>query len=237
MELSPCISIVIPTYNEDENLKKILPYLKEILEQCHLEFEIIVVDSPESSDNSRATCSSFDIKYHVAKQGGRARQLCEGYTQSSHDILYFLHADTIPPENFPSEITCSLEEGFEAGCFAYKFNSSSWLLKVNAWFTRFKTKFTGGGDQGLFITRSLYENIGGYDPSVVIMEDFDLYDRLKRQGVPFKIVKNPAIVSARKYEKNGYLKVQLVNLYLLTNFRRGVNRQKLLDKSRAWLNY
>ncbi len=87
--------------------------------------------------------------------------------------------------------------------------------------------FTGGGDQGLFIQKATYLKAEGFDTSLAIMEDFDLYWRLRRKGIPFAIIQEDSIVSARKYERNSYLKVQLVNLITIVGFKWGRSPEKL----------
>jgi GT2 family glycosyltransferase len=93
-------------------------------------------------------------------------------------------------------------------------------LKVNSWFTRFDGVFSGGGDQTLFIKKALFEDLNGFDEKYIIMEDFDLVRRI-RQKTEFRIIPKSIKVSARKYENNSWLRVQLVNLtvfiYFLSN--------------------
>ena len=62
--------------------------------------------------------------------------------------------------------------------------------------------------------------MGRFDENLPIMEDFDFVWRAKKQ-YPLHFVKNPVLVSARKYERNSYLKVQIINGITFTLFRRG----------------
>lgn len=59
------------------------------------------------------------------------------------------------------------------------------------------------------------------------MEDFEFFKRMKKQRITYTIVKNDLIVSARKYENNSYLKVNLSNLLLVVLFKLGVSGKKL----------
>ncbi|NRB48577.1 MAG: hypothetical protein HRU41_12950 [Saprospiraceae bacterium] len=77
-----------------------------------------------------------------------------------------------------------------------------------------------GGDQTLFLPKETFEALGRFDENLPIMEDFDFVWRAKKQ-YPLHFVKNPVLVSARKYERNSYLKVQIINGITFTLFRRG----------------
>ncbi|MAE87760.1 MAG: hypothetical protein CMB80_33810 [Flammeovirgaceae bacterium] len=83
-----------------------------------------------------------------------------------------------------------------------------------------------GGDQTLFITRSLFDKLQGFDEYYCVMEDFDLLRRAK-EIAKYHIIQKEVVVSARKYTDNGYLKVQLANLNAFRMFNRGEDPQKI----------
>lgn len=58
-----------------------------------------------------------------------------GASFATEEILYFLHADTTPPQNFTMDITKAIEQDFGAGCFMLSFDYNHWFLKANCWFT------------------------------------------------------------------------------------------------------
>ncbi|WP_317045309.1 glycosyltransferase family protein [Formosa algae] len=58
------------------------------------------------------------------------------------------------------------------------FNSSHWWLKLAGWLTRFSWKISRGGDQSLFITKSLFNALNGYNESYIIYEDNHLIHRI-----------------------------------------------------------
>lgn len=136
------------------------------------------------------------------------------------EVLYFVHADTRPLPSFFDDIKTSCSKRYLAGCYRYRFDSDDYLLKFNSWFTRFNGPFSGGGDQTLFIKKSLFEELNGFDEEYIIMEDFDLVRRI-REKTEFRIIPKSIKVSARKYENNSWLRVQLANLavfiYFLSN--------------------
>ncbi len=208
------ISIIIPVLNEADNLRELLPFFQRI--QNEHAIELIIVDGG-STDNTENLVSSFGFQYLRSPSQGRACQMNFGASFAKGDILYFVHADTRIPIDFYNDIISSLDEEFDAGCYAYKFDSPSILLKINSWFTKFDGLLSGGGDQTLFITKSVYEVLGGFNEYFCIMEDFDLIRRIRKKH-KFKVIPKHILVSARKYETNSWLRVQLVNLLVFVLF-------------------
>jgi rSAM/selenodomain-associated transferase 2 len=220
------VSIIIPAYNEEVHLSNLLPYLCNDL-KSKADMEVIVSVSPNTTDRT-VDCHQHDqLRFLVCKKQGRACQMNEGAMLAKGTILVFLHADVWPPINFVENILSTLNEGFEAGFFSYRFNKSSFLLKANASFTRKDGIFTGGGDQCLFIRNEIFNKLGGFNEAQVLMEDFEFFNRMKQAKVPYKIVKNDLVVSARKYERNSYLRVNLTNLLLVLLFKLGIPAERL----------
>jgi GT2 family glycosyltransferase len=157
-------------------------------------------------------------------------------SHASGTILYFVHADCFPPHDFLSDIGAAVEAGFDAGRYQTKFLSSKFLLKLNAFFTRFHMFSCYGGDQTLFITRYFFRKIGGFDESKYIMEDYDISSRIVKEG-RYKIFPKPALVSARKYDKNSWLTVQKANYAAVKMYRTGVDTETILDHYRKNLQF
>lgn len=216
------LSVVVPTLNEAENIAPLIRFLKR---SAPPESEIIVVDGG-SMDGTPDLAKKSGAKVISKAPCGRSCQMNLGATIAKGEVLYFVHADVLPPESWANDIADSFSKNIKAGCFSYRFNSKRKLLKINSWATRRNSFLSGGGDQTLFIEKSIFEKMGGFRNDLCIMEDFEFVWRLKKD-FPFTVIPNDAIVSARKYEKNGYLKVQVINLLTVFFFKIGWEPERL----------
>lgn len=228
------LSIIIPCLNESNNLKKLIPYLHA--HTSNKKIEIIVVDAACSSDDTESICLAHDAKYHRSTTTQRSRQLNEGASIAKYTKLIFIHADVRPPMDYVHQIVKAGQKGIEVGFFAYRFDSPNKLLKINAYCTKFDGLFAGGGDQCQFMSKTIFDQLGGYNDEFVIMEDFNLYDRIKKTKIPYVIIQSPATVSARKYNTNSYLKVNAVNLLVFLQYKCKVHPSKLRAQYKKWLN-
>ncbi|MHA7131445.1 TIGR04283 family arsenosugar biosynthesis glycosyltransferase [Algoriphagus namhaensis] len=208
------ISVIIPCLNEADNLQYLIPLIHEAIggQSC----EIIVADGGSTDDTVRLA-KFMGAKVLRLPQPSRAAQMNKAAAQASGEILYFVHADTRPLSNFAQLIWEALDRGADAGCFRYRFDSESTLLRINSWFTRFNGLLSGGGDQTLFIRKTFFDRLGGFDESFCVMEDFELVRRIRQKG-SFHVLPEAILVSARKYENNSWLRVQLANLSAFTLF-------------------
>lgn len=227
------ISIIIPTLNEVDNIGKLINFLKTYTNE--LPIEIIVVDA-KSHDGTEGVAIKYGATVLQSAQRSRAAQMNLGAKAAKGDIFYFIHADCIPPESFITDIFEAVTEGYPIGCYRYKFDSNLFLLKFNAFFTRFKPLWCRGGDETLFITRAVFNQLNGFDEKYVIMEEYDFIHRA-RQYFSFKIIPKYALVSARKYDTNSWLRVQLANLTAFRMFNKGAAPVEIAATYRNMLNY
>ncbi|MGJ8736277.1 TIGR04283 family arsenosugar biosynthesis glycosyltransferase [Zobellia laminariae] len=198
------ISIVIPVLNEAKGIAQTINYLTANSSPENIK-EILIVDGG-SADNTAAIAEHHGARViHSAK--GRAKQLNYGAKNAKGAILYFLHADTLPPHNFDQSVIDAIEDGFETGCFQMKFDSNSIFLSFFAWFTRVNHQICRGGDQSLFITKELFNSSGGFNEAYVVYEDNEFIGRLYKSTF-FKILPRHVKTSARRYQERGMVKLQ-----------------------------
>ena len=225
------ISIIIPTYNEAAAIGILIVYLQKNGGD-HIQ-EIIVSDAG-STDETITIAEKSGATVLMSHQKGRAAQMNFGASKASGDIFYFVHADTFPPLKFATDIIDGINNGFDFGRYRTKFDSNKFLLKINAWFTRFNWFICYGGDQTLFIKKKLFEQSGGFKNELLIMEEYEFSERLMKQA-RYKIFSDTALVSARKYEGRSWLQVQLANRKAAQLFRKGAGQQQIADTYKQML--
>lgn len=192
-------------YNEAETIAHQLLYLENTISK-NIPYEIIVVDGG-SKDGSLYKITPTKTIFTTIAPKGRAKQMNAGAKMATGDVLYFLHCDSLPTKHFDLDIENQIKNGNHAGCFRMKFDYNHPLLIISQWFTRFNYKSCRGGDQSLFITRNLFEEIGGFKEEYTIYEDNELIERLYQKN-KFVVIQKAITTSARKYVKNGVLRLQ-----------------------------
>lgn len=217
------LSIIIPTLNENLNIPRLLDQLTT--NKDHEHYEVIVVDGGSTDGTIQQVEKYPSVRLIHSEKCSRASQMNLGAANALYDVLYFVHADLILPDTFYQDIQRALGKSYYGG-YRYQFDSGTPLLKINSFFTRFPMMWCRGGDQTLYITRSLFDKLNGFDEYYCVMEDFDLLRRA-RDIAKYHIIQKDVIVSARKYDANSYLKVQLANLRAFRMFNNGVEPQKI----------
>jgi rSAM/selenodomain-associated transferase 2 len=208
------VSILIPTFNESKTIQKTIE--KIVSKKTDEVVEVLILDSVNSTDNLKETLASQCVKYIKTPCDSRASQMNFGANLAKGDVLFFVHADTILPNNYVSEITNMLQFS-DFGCFRAIIDSKNILLKINSFFTRFNFLWCRGGDQTLFLKKADFLELGGFDEQYVIMEDYAFIKKAQSK-FKFGISKKSVIVSARKYKKNGFWRIQLANFAAMRAF-------------------
>ncbi len=216
------ISVIIPVYNEGAHVLTILKEVKK-LANC----EIIFVDGGSSDD----TVDQIRPYHTVLKsEKGRGQQMNAGAIASGGDILFFLHADSVLPRDPVKEITAVMNQ-YQWGCFGIQFSSSSLILWICALLSNVRARSQGipFGDQGIFIKRSLFFDMGMFSP-IPIMEDFQFSLAMKNQAIPLGMTRHKIITSARKFQ--GTIFHKLAVMKRMANLRKmyqsGVNPDTLV---------
>jgi len=227
------VSVVIPALNEEKFIEPLLAFLCNHEQKAS--FEVIVVDGG-SKDQTQGICEQHPIKVLHASVASRAHQMNLGARNAKGDILYFVHADSIPPKSFVQDIEQAVADKYLSGCYRFKFrNKPNPLLHINDFFTRFPFKWCRGGDQTFYIQKELFYKMGGFNEEYVIMEDYEMLDRVFSK-TKFKLFSKPVEVSSRKYQENSYLKVQLANLKAMRMYRSGEAPERIKQEYRARLS-
>ncbi len=107
----PDVSVVIPAYLEEENLRILLPRLLSVLQNARLSFEVLVVDTQVSLDNTRSLCDAMgDCVRHCPREGGNnyGDAVRTGIKLARGKFVLFMDADgSHTPEFIPALLNCA----------------------------------------------------------------------------------------------------------------------------------
>ena len=223
------ISVVIPAYNEKECIAGAINHiLKEAGSNTPIE---IIVSDGGSTDGTMEVSEKAGAQAVQSPRKGRSAQMNYGASIAKGSILYFLHADTLPPTGFLKDIQNHCRKGNHAGSFMLDFDYKHWFLRVNCWFTRFDCNYFRFGDHSMFVTKDVFIKAGGFCEEHIVMEDQEIIKRI-RKLTPFTIIRKPVLTSARKYLLNGIYKTQGVFFLIFFMYQLGYSQQKLVSTYR-----
>ncbi len=137
-----------------------------------------------------------------------------GAAGAQADVLLFLHADTVLPDNAVTLIVRAVAEGYHWGRFDVSFDSPQPIFKLIAFMMNWRSRLTSiaTGDQALFMTRSAFDAVGGF-PEIALMEDIAASASLKKLGRPCCLT-DQVITSARRWQQHGIVKTILLMWWL-----------------------
>lgn len=213
------VSVIIPTLNEAAFVDGAIRSAARQLRSC----EIIVADGgSEDATRDRAARTARVIE----APRGRALQMNAGAAVATGDVLLFLHADTRLPTDASAWIRGTLSAPCaEAGLFRLRFDVDTPLLRFYAWCTRWPLPRIAFGDRALFVRRRVFETVGGF-PEVPIFEDLELVRLLVQRG-GFRFVPVAVMTSARRFQRIGPLRQQLLNTSLWLQYVAGADPHRL----------
>lgn len=197
------VSVIIPALNEEAQIVTTL----QALHQLSGEKEILVVDGG-STDKTVALARSQGV-HVMGAPAGRGPQMHAGALASTGDVLWFVHADTVPPPSALKDIRHAFEDpGVAGGNFGLLFDGESRAARqLTAIYPTLRLLGLCYGDSGIFVRRDVYAKIGGFRP-LALFEDLDLLRRLRRAG-RFVHLPGRIVASSRRFEKRNFVMMWL----------------------------
>lgn len=241
MSSRPELSIVIPTLNEEENLKEVLA---SIALQKGVVVEIIVADGGSADSTLKVAEESGQRLLLVRGKTGRASQLNAGAAASSGDYILFIHADSLFNDqmtlrrSIDALCTAALEDNgrVHAGHFALRFRkktgTSSFGYRYLECKARLNRKGCAHGDQGILLPTELFRRYGGFEEGCQILSETRLADRL-RENSQWMLLPAEISSSARRFEKEGMRERQILNAVIMA--LGAVGREEILGLTGLYL--
>jgi rSAM/selenodomain-associated transferase 2 len=197
--------IIVPALNEADTIGALLTDLAPFRTAGA---EVILVDGG-SSDGTPERAAA-DVDRILPAQKGRAAQMNAGARVAVGDLLWFLHADTRVPADAAAALQDAWAGGARWGRFDVRLSGRHALLRLVERGMNIRSRLTGiaTGDQGIFVTRAAFEQVGGFPP-LVLMEDIALSGALRRLARP-ACLRVRLITSSRRWEEGGVLRTILL---------------------------
>ncbi|MCA9135515.1 MAG: TIGR04283 family arsenosugar biosynthesis glycosyltransferase [Planctomycetales bacterium] len=218
------VSVIIPTLNEADHIASAI----QSVWRNHAG-QVIVCDGGSNDDTVGL---STRLGAGVVVSGpGRGVQLAAGADKAQGRILLFLHADNALSDNC-LETLCRAANHSRAGenlwgGFEQRIDGNSPLYRALEWGNAARIRFRGipFGDQAMFVTRSLYDRVGGFQ-SLPLMEDVNLAKSLRKVCWPM-LIRCAISVNARRWEKRGVVRQTLRNWGIQIAHGLGVSEHRL----------
>jgi rSAM/selenodomain-associated transferase 2 len=215
------LSIVVPARDEAPIIREFLRHLRGRIGDA----ELLVVDGASTDDTPALAAPWATV---LATGPGRARQMNAGAAAATGDVLWFLHADSWVPEGAAQAIRAALADPRVAGgCFRLQIPHPGLVYRLNDRLGNLGVDLfrLACGDHGLFVRRTVFEQIGGY-PEVPILEDVELYRRARRLG-RMRQLPQAICTSPRRWERNGPWRTTSIYMAILALYVAGVPIERL----------
>jgi rSAM/selenodomain-associated transferase 2 len=217
--LSPAIAVVVPALDEADAIEATLDALLADA------FDAVVVADGGSADATVALAEARGATV-VRSRAGRGPQQNAGAAAAAAEVLFFLHADTLPPAGAAEAIRRALRDpAVVGGCFRLRFDRPGPWLDLYAACSAWESGLTTFGDQGFFMRRTAFEAVGGF-PDQPFLEDVELRRRLRRLG-RFVKLRSSVVTSARRFLTVGPVRQMARNAVVLTLYRAGLSAERL----------
>jgi hypothetical protein len=191
------------------------------------------VRTPPETREAFERAGAILLTFEEAPRGARLTRAALSPALRGFPLLLFLHSDTLLPDGWAERVRAAVASGAAGGAFRLAFEGGGSSLSCVAFWANLRTALTRVpyGDQAPFVRRDVYERLGGHRPWP-LLEDVDLFDRVKRAG---RVVLLPLAVrtSPRRYLERGILRTVLLNWKTLLRYRMGVDPEILAREYRS----
>lgn len=231
---TPFVSVIVPVLDDARELRALLTDFEaqQASWRAAGDFELIVVDGGSAGQEALAALEQrFGRVRWLRTEPGRGRQMNAGAAIAGGRWLLFVHPDTRLEPGWLDELR-ALEDrpAIVGGAFRFTLDSPDWRARLVEWGVRrrvnwFKLPY---GDQAIFVRRDGFHAVGGY-ADLPLMEDLDFVRRLAVTG-RLAWLERRATTSARRWERDGWIRRSAGNLLLLAQYLAGASPARLAER-------
>ena len=226
-DMTPWLSIVIPARHDAEALARTLDHVQRLPGLDGAEVIVAAAGDPGG------TAQAVGGRARLVHPGGstRARLMNAGAEAARGGVLFFLHADSVPPPDALGLIGGALADPRAVGgAFEHRFAEPVWSLRAISWINRVRYRLTRNyyGDQGQFVRAEVFRALGGYR-NLALMEDLEFAQRLKRRGRSV-LIRAPLVTSGRRFLARGPWRTFFFIVWLLALWTLGRDTQRYAER-------
>ena len=213
-------SVLIPTLNEENYIGKLL---QSLVDQTFKDFEVIVVDG-NSVDKTVEIIETFkdklDIRALKAEKRGVSCQRNFAAANAKADRLIFFDADVNPEPTFIEKVNAYISTNDVDILTSWNIPISDkktdeflyWVFN-QFYLEPLKHRFPAAVGTFIYVKKSSFDCVGGFQEEINLAEDFDLVRRMFKKGFKYALLKDPAIkFSVRRLEKEGRIQFVWKNI-------------------------
>lgn len=203
MSGGPLVSVIVPTFDEEDVLPGVLDHVEELAGR----WELLVADGG-SRDSTAEIARARGVRV-VRAPGGRPGQLNAAAREAGGELLLFLHADSrLPAGAYGSLASATADPGLAGGNFALRFDGGDRFARVLSAAYALQRRFGFYyGDSSIWVRRDVFDRLGGYR-ELEIMDDYDFVRRLEACHRT-ACLPGPARTSDRRWRRSGLARTLL----------------------------
>jgi rSAM/selenodomain-associated transferase 2 len=223
-------SIVIPARNDAAALARTLDALDRLEHRSR--GEIVVAAAGDPAGTTRAVGERVRLLWPEGST--RAALMNAGAAAAGGEVLFFLHADSVPPPDALTRIESALADPrVVGGAFEHRFAERAWSLRAINLINRVRYRLTRNwyGDQGIFVRAEVFRALGGYR-RLTLMEDLDFSQRLKQRGRSV-LIRVPLVTSGRRFLARGPWRTFCFIAWLLALWTLGFDTERYAERWRG----
>ncbi|HEU4367192.1 MAG TPA: TIGR04283 family arsenosugar biosynthesis glycosyltransferase [Methylomirabilota bacterium] len=228
--MTPWLSVIIPARADSAALGRTLDHLQQLPGRAGV--EVIVAAAGDPAGTERAVAGRARL---LRPEGStRARLMNAGAEAARGRVLFFLHADSLPPAGAFALIERVLADPRAVGgAFEHRFQEPVWSLRAISAINRARYRLTRNyyGDQGQFVRADVFRALGGYR-DLALMEDLDFAQRLKRRGRSV-LIGAPLVTSGRRFLARGPWRTFFFIVWLLALWTLRLDTQRYAERWRG----